>query len=138
MLRVRQRDGPAEITYKPPSSAATHSGHDVIAKQKTNVQLVDAGQADVAHALFTTIGMIELVRVKKARTTFRPPDEEATVVSIDLVTGVGAFVETQVIAADRDGAATHLEGAEQTIGISAFPIVRLPYRDLVMRAHSTA
>ncbi|MGW1740585.1 class IV adenylate cyclase [Nocardia sp. NPDC001965] len=133
-LRVRQRDGSAEITYKPPSSTATHSDHGVIAKQETNVQLAGPGEVGAANALLTAVGMIELVRVEKARTTYRHPDHHDTVVSIDLVAGVGAFVETEVLATDSDGAAAHLEDIEREIGISANPIVRLPYRDLVMRA----
>lgn len=38
-LRVRRRDGFAEVTDKPPSTAATHSAVDVIAKPETNVVL---------------------------------------------------------------------------------------------------
>jgi adenylate cyclase class 2 len=135
-LRVRQRDGSAEITYKPPSNTATHSDRGVIAKRETNVQLADPDQAGSANALLTAVGMIELVRVEKARTTYRRPGHDNTVVSIDLVTGVGAFVETEIIASDSDGAAAHLEDVEQEIGIYANPIVRLPYRDLVMHAQT--
>ncbi|MBF6158978.1 class IV adenylate cyclase [Nocardia cyriacigeorgica] len=137
-LRVRQRDGSAEITYKPPSNTATHSAHGIIAKQETNVQLADPDQAGAANTLLTAVGMIELVRVEKARTTYRRPGHDNTVVSIDLVTGVGAFVETEIIASDSGGAATQLEDIEQAIGISTYPIVRLPYRDLVMRARPWA
>ena len=137
-LRVRQRDGSAEITYQPPSSTATHSEHGVIAKLETNVQLADTGQADPANALLAAVGMVELVRVEKARTTYRPPDRDDTVVSIDIVAGVGAFIETEILAADSDGAAARLEDIEQAIGVSTLPVVWLPYRDLVMRAHARA
>ena len=135
-LRVRQRDGFAEITYKPPSSAATHSEHGVIAKQETNVQLAGPGQAMAANALLEAVGMVELVRVEKARTTYGRPDHDSTTVSIDLLAGVSAFVEIEVLATDSDSAAAHLEDVEQEIDISAHPIVRLPYRDLVMRART--
>lgn len=135
-LRVRQRGGSAEITYKPPSNTATHSEHGVIAKQETNVQLAGPDQAGAANALLAAVGMVELVRVEKARTTYRHPDRDSTAVSIDLVAGVGAFVETEILASDSDGAAAHLEDIEQEIGISANAIVRLPYRDLVMRAQT--
>ncbi|MFI1465446.1 CYTH domain-containing protein [Nocardia carnea] len=135
-LRVRQRGDSAEITYKPPSNTVTHSVSGVIAKQENNVQLADTRQAGAANALLAAVGMVELVRVEKARSTYRHPDCDSTAVSIDLVAGVGAFVETEILASDSDGAAAHLEDIEQTIGISANPIVRLPYRDLVMRAQT--
>lgn len=135
-LRVRQRGDSAEITYKPPSSTATHSDRGVIAKQETNVQLAGTGEAGAASALLKAIGMVELIRVEKARTTYRQPYCDSTAVSIDVVAGVGAFVETEILASDSAGAAAHLEEIEQAIGISANPIVRLPYRDLVMRAQT--
>jgi adenylate cyclase class IV len=86
-----QRGDSAEITYKPPSSTATHSNRGVIAKQETNVQLADTGQAGGANALIAAVGMVELVRVEKARTTYRHPDYDSTAVSIDVVAGVGTF-----------------------------------------------
>ncbi|ONM49862.1 adenylate cyclase [Nocardia donostiensis] len=137
-LRVRHRDGSAEITYKPPSSTVTHSEHGVIAKREINVRLADPGQAGAANALLEAIGLIELVRVDKARTTYRRPGHDDTTISIDILAGVGSFVETEILASDSDSAAAYLEDIEQEVGISADPIVRLPYRDLVMRAHSTA
>ncbi|GGL06209.1 class IV adenylate cyclase [Nocardia jinanensis] len=136
-LRVRQRDGFAEVTYKPPSSTATHSDRDVIAKRETNVHLADTGQADAANALLAAIGMVELVRVEKARTIYRHPDQDETLVSIDIVTGAGAFLETEVLATDSNAAAAHLGNIEHAIGVSTYPVVRLPYRDLVMQACTT-
>ncbi|MEV3964705.1 class IV adenylate cyclase [Nocardia sp. NPDC050193] len=137
-LRVRERDGFAEVTYKPPSTTATHADGDVIAKRETNVRLADADQAGRANALLAAIGMVELVRVEKVRTTYQRPGHAETLISIDIVTGVGAFVETEVLATDSAAAATHLESVDQAIGVSGYPIVRLPYRDLVIQARSTA
>lgn len=135
-LRVRQRDGSAEITYKPPSSTATYSERGVITKREINVRLTDAGQAVAANALLEAVGMVELVRVDKARTTYRRPGHDDTTISIDILAGVGSFVETEILASDGDSAAAHLEDIEQEVGISADPIVRLPYRDLVMHAQA--
>lgn len=136
-LRVRQRDGSAEITYKPPSSTATHSDRGIIAKREINVRLNDADQAGAANALLEAAGMVELVRVDKARTTYRRPGHDDTTISIDILAGVGAFVETEILTTNSEDAATQLENIEQAIGVSTYPIVRLPYRDLVMRAHAT-
>ena len=38
-LRVRQRDGFAEVTYKPATTAATHTENDVIIKPETNLPI---------------------------------------------------------------------------------------------------
>lgn len=133
-LRVRRRDGFAEITYKPPSDAMTHSAADIIYKQETNVALGGADQAAAANQLLTAIGMIELVRVEKARTTYKHPDHDAVVLSIDAVAHAGTFVETEITAADADAATIQLEQIENQLGIADHPVVRLPYRDMVMSA----
>ena len=54
-LRVRERDGFSEITYKPPSTANTHSAGHIIAKSETNVILSSAEQATAANTLSALI-----------------------------------------------------------------------------------
>ena len=132
-LRVRQRDGLAEITYKPASTVDTHSAADIIAKPETNVVLAGPDQATTANTLLAVLGMVRLCRVEKSRTTFRHPDRDDITVVIDLVTGVGAFAETEVLAADPDVAATLLDQVERQLGLAACAVVRLPYRDLVLQ-----
>ncbi|WP_156371371.1 class IV adenylate cyclase [Nocardia arizonensis] len=133
-LRIRQRDGFAEITYKPPSNAGTHSDTDVIAKRETNVSLSGPDQASAANQLLAAIGMVELVRVEKARTIYEHPEHDDIIVAIDAVTHAGTFVETEVTAADTDAATIHLEEVETELGIADYLVVGLPYRDLVMAA----
>ncbi|MBU3063054.1 class IV adenylate cyclase [Nocardia sp. NEAU-G5] len=133
-LRIRRRDGFAEVTYKPPSTSATHSDADVIAKRETNVNLSGPDQADAASQLLEAIGMIQLIRVEKDRTTYRHPEHENIIVSIDSVTHTGTFVETEVTAVDPDAATVHLEEVETELGIADHAVVSLPYRDLVMAA----
>ncbi|WP_433682310.1 class IV adenylate cyclase [Nocardia sp. CA-119907] len=133
-LRIRQRDGFAEITYKPPSNASTHGETDVIAKRETNVTLSSPDQAATANQLLAAIGMVELVRVEKARTLYQHPEHDDIIVSIDTVTHAGTFVETEVTAADTDAATVHLEDVETELGIADHPVVGRPYRDLVMAA----
>ncbi len=133
-LRIRQRDGFAEITYKPPSNAGTHSDADVIAKHETNVSLSSPDQASAANQLLAAIGMVELVRVEKARTLYQHPEHHDTIVAIDAVTHAGTFVETEVTAADTEAATIHLEQIETELGIADNMVVGLPYRDLVMAA----
>lgn len=133
-LRVRHRDGFAEVTYKPPSDAATHNDADVIAKREINVTLSGPDQADTANQLLAAIGMIQLVRVEKARTIYRHPEHDDTIVSIDTVTHAGTYVETEVTAADADAATIHLQEVETQLGLADHQVVSLPYRDLVMAA----
>ncbi|MGH3827074.1 MAG: class IV adenylate cyclase [Pseudonocardiaceae bacterium] len=130
-LRTRQRDGFAEITYKPASTAATHSAADIIAKPETNVILAGPDQAKAANTLLDLLGMVRLCRVEKTRTTFRHPDRNEVTVTIDLITGVGSFVETEVMVDAPDAAAMLLDQVEQQLGLGDCAVVSLPYRDLV-------
>ncbi|MBV7694734.1 class IV adenylate cyclase [Streptomyces sp. TRM70350] len=130
-LRVRQRGDFAEITYKPPSTEATHSIDSVISKPETNVHLVP-GSAEHADQLLENIGMRRLVRVEKHRTTYRHRLHAGVTVSIDTVAGVGAFVETEVVSADSLAAARTVAETETQLGVSDCPIVDLPYRDLAL------
>lgn len=132
-LRVRQRDGFAEITYKPASDPSTHSPDDVISKRETNVALSDADQAEAANHLLTAIGMTCLVRVEKSRARYRHPDRDDVTVNLDTITGVGTFIETEVITVNGNGATTLLEQVEHQLGLTAYPVVSLPYRDLVLQ-----
>lgn len=43
------------------------------------------------------------------------------------------FVETEVIALDAAKAVLFLEETEQNLGVTEYPVVKLPYRDLVLR-----
>ncbi len=133
-LRVRQRDGFAEITYKPASDETTHSSTDVISKPETDVLLRDADQADAANRLMTCIGMITLARVEKDRTLYRHPEREYLTVAVDTIRGIGTFVETEVKASgDVDGVAL-VEEAERQLEVTTCQVVTLPYRDLVRSA----
>ncbi|GIF08856.1 class IV adenylate cyclase [Actinoplanes siamensis] len=136
-LRVRRRDGFAEVTYKPASTSATHSATDVIAKPETNVLLAGPEQAGAASMLLDVLGMVRLCRVEKARETFRHPERDEVTVVVDHVVGVGAFAETEVMATDAAAAASLLGQVEQQLGLDSCPVVRLPYRDLVLH-HDTA
>jgi adenylate cyclase class 2 len=136
-LRVRRRGDFAEITYKPPSTAATHSTDSVISKPETNVHLDSASQAALANQLLENIGMRLLVHVEKHRETYRHALHPDVTVSIDTVAGVGTFVETEVISANVTQAALRVEHVEKELDVADLPIVDLPYRDLTL-AHVAA
>jgi adenylate cyclase class 2 len=131
-LRVRRRGEFAEVTYKPASDSTTHGDDDVVAKVETNVILREGAQAGAAERLLESIGMRELVRVEKARTSYQRPDLPGVTVTIDMVRGVGTFVETEVNRATAAGAAELIEEIEKSLGVYGYPAVALPYRDLVL------
>lgn len=133
-LRVRRRDGFAEVTYKPATTAATRSADGVISKRETNVILADAGQAPLADQLLEAIGMRLLVRVEKHRTAYQHRHFPDVTVSIDTIAGAGSFVETEVMSPDPIAAAELVERVEKELDIADLPTVDLPYRDLAMRA----
>ncbi|MBF6060007.1 hypothetical protein IU500_00175 [Nocardia terpenica] len=99
------------------------------------MHLSGADQAEAAAVLLEAIGMIELARVDKTRTVFRHPHHSDTIIAIDTVAGVGDFVGTEVSATNSGAAALHLEQVERELGIDDYPVVQLPYRDLVMTSH---
>ncbi|MFF4755838.1 CYTH domain-containing protein [Streptomyces sp. NPDC002514] len=132
-LRVRRRGSFAEVTYKPPSTAATHSADSVIAKPETNVHLAAASQAAQADQLREAIGMRLLVRVEKNRTAYSHALHPGITVTIDEVDGVDVFVETEVISVDADAATAAVEQTEKELRVADLPTVDLPYRDLVLR-----
>ncbi|MDA8371613.1 MAG: class IV adenylate cyclase [Nocardiopsaceae bacterium] len=133
-LRVRQRDGRCEVTYKPASNPSTHSVAGVIAKEETNVELADADQAAHANRLLEVLGMVFLARVEKSRTHYRNPRQPELTVVLDTVTGVGTFVETEIVSAwPREEVIRRLDEIECRLGLDSCPVVSLPYRDLVLQ-----
>lgn len=133
-LRVRRRGSFAEVTYKPPSTAATHSTDSVISKPETNVHLATASQAAQADQLLEAIGMRPLVRVEKNRTSYSHALHPGVTVAIDKVTGAGVFVETEAISVDAEAAAAAVEQTEKDLHITDLATVDLPYRDLVLQS----
>lgn len=132
-LRVRQRDGFAEVTYKPASTLATSSEAGVVAKVETNVLLAGEGQAEEANRLLFMLGMVELARVEKRRTMWHPEGSDHVTVAVDEITGVGSFLEVEVMSRSTTLANGILTAVEGELGVAELPVVRLPYRDLVMR-----
>src|SRR5690606_17176524 len=115
------------------STAGTHSAADIIAKPETNVILAGPEQAAGANTLLDVLGMVRLCRVEKSRTAFRHPDRDDVTVVIDRITGVGTFIETEVMSTAAESAAALLDQVEQQLGLTDCAVVRLPYRDLVLQ-----
>ena len=132
-LRVRERDGFAEVTYKPATSHATSTNDGVIMKPETNLSIAP-NSAATAKQLLANLGMIELVTVTKFRRTFTSAAYPNTVVAIDEIMDVGTFIETEVTLADKAVALQTVDKLERLLDIDTLPLATKPYRDMCMKA----
>ena len=132
-LRVRERDGFAEVTYKPATSHATSTNDGVIMKPETNLSIAP-NSAATAKQLLANLGMIELVTVTKFRRTFTSAAYPNTVVAIDEIMDVGTFIETEVTLADKAVALQTFDKLERLLDIDTLPLATKPYRDMCMKA----
>ena len=128
-LRIRQRDGFAEMTYKPATTAATHTKNDVIIKPETNlpIQLEDVM---TAKQLLTNLGMVRLVEVNKYRRSFQSPDFPQATVAIDEIKDAGTFVEVEVLSDDETSALAMISDIETKLDLESAEVVTRPYRDI--------
>ena len=130
-LRVRQRDGFAEVTYKPATTAATHTENDVIIKPETNLP-IQPGDAAIAKQLLANLGMVRLVEVNKYRRSFQSSDFPQATVAIDEIKNTGTFVEVEVLSDDETSALVMISDIETKLGLDSAEVVTRPYRDICM------
>ena len=102
-LRIRQRDGFAEVTYKPATTTATHTKNNVIIKPETNLP-IQPEDAATAKQLLANLGMVQLVEVNKYRRSFQSSDFPQATVAIDEIKDAGTFVEVEVLSDDENSA----------------------------------
>ena len=130
-LRIRQREGFAEVTYKPATTAATHTKNDVIIKPETNLP-IQPGDAAIAKQLLANLGMVKLVEVNKHRQSFQSPNFPKATVAIDEIKNAGTFVEVEVLSDDETGALAIISDIETKLCLDSSEIITLPYRDICM------
>lgn len=130
-LRIRQRDGFAEVTYKPATTTATHTKNDVIIKLETNLP-IQPGDAAIAKQLLANLGMVLLVEVDKYRRSFRSSDFPQATVAIDEIKDAGTFVEVEVLSDDENSALAMISEIETKLGLGSAEVVTRPYRDICM------
>lgn len=53
-------------------------------------------------------------------------------IAIDDISGAGIFIETEIIAEDKESALRLIEDVETRIGVQGFEIITQPYRDICM------
>ena len=128
-LRIRQRDGFAEVTYKPATTAATHTENDVIIKPETNLP-IQPGDAAIAKQLLANLGMVRLVEVDKYRRSFQSSDFPQATVAIDEIKDAGTFVEVEVLSDDENSALAMISDIETKLGLDSAEVVTRPYRDI--------
>ena len=130
-LRIRQRDGFAEVTYKPATTAATHTKNNVIIKPETNLP-IQPGDAATAKQLLANLGMVQLVEVNKYRRSFQSSDFPQATVTIDEIKNTGTFVEVEVLSDDETSALAMISDIEAKLGLESAEVVTRPYRDICM------
>ena len=130
-LRIRQRDGFAEVTYKPATTIATHTKNDVIIKPETNLP-IQPESATAAKQLFANLGMVKLVEVNKYRRSFQSSDFPQATVAIDEIKDAGTFVEVEVLSDDDTSALAMISDIETKLGLDSAEVVTRPYRDICM------
>lgn len=130
-LRIRQRDGFAEVTYKPTTTAATHTENDVIIKPETNLP-IQPGDAAIAKQLLANLGMVQLVEINKYRRSFQSSDFPQATVAIDEIKDAGTFVEVEVLSDDETSALAIINDIETKLGLESAEVVTRPYRDICM------
>ena len=129
-LRIRQRDGFAEVTYKPATTIATHTKNDVIIKPETNLPIQPRDVA-IAKQLLANLGMVKLVEVNKYRRSFQSPNFPKATVAIDEIKNAGTFVEVEVLSDDETGALAMINDIETKLDLSSAEVVTRPYRDIL-------
>ncbi len=134
-LRIRQRDGFAEVTYKPATTTATHTANDVIIKSETNLP-IRPGDAAIAKQLLTNLGMVRLVEVNKYRRSFQSSDFPQATVAIDEIKDAGTFVEVEVLSDDDTSALAMISDIETKLDLESAKVVTRPYRDICMGLQS--
>ena len=130
-LRIRQRNGFAEVTYKPATTTATHTKNDVIIKPETNLP-IQPGDAAIAKQLLANLGMVQLVEVKKYRRSLQSPNFPKVTVAIDEIKNAGTFAEVEVLSDDKTSALAIISDIETKLGLESAEVVTRPYRDICM------
>ena len=128
-LRIRQRDGFAEVTYKPATTTATHTANDVIIKPETNLP-IQPGDAAIAKRLLANLGIVQLVEVNKYRRSFQSSDFPQATVAIDEIKDAGTFVEVEVLSDDETSALAMISEIETKLGFESAEVITRPYRNI--------
>ncbi len=108
-MRVRVENSKAVITYKGPKLEG---------RSKTRYEAeTSIGDPSVAGDIFTRLGFQEVRRVEKERSLY---ELGGITICLDRVTGLGDFVEIEVLGEDREAAEKELFRVAGELGITDF------------------
>lgn len=130
-LRIRERDGFAEVTYKPASTKNTRSNDGIVIKPETDLP-IDVTDVPVAKRLLLSLDMVELVEVSKYRQIFLSPKWPNVTVALDTIKGAGLFIEVEVMGENQAAAIEMINNVEEVLQLTDNPIITKPYRDICM------
>lgn len=128
-LRIRERDGHLELTYKGPTTKEMNDKKQFW-KQEINIP-IGSSKKDV-QILLESLGFKKVVEVAKERESFILDNQE---IEIDYVKNAGWFVEIEAIINNpkkRQGALDKNIVLLRKIGVDDKNIVEKPYRDIVL------
>lgn len=117
-LRLRDRNGALELTYKGPNESQT-----LKSRIEHNVLV-----ADDPSAMLAALGFVASAELEKHRETWRWED---VLVTLDAL-ACGRFVEVEALAAERADAEVRVASAMQTLGLEG-PTIRESYLRLLER-----
>ena len=132
-LRIRERDGFCEITYKPATTAKTHTAENVIIKPETNLPIQPSDTA-TAKQLLANLGMVKLVEFNKRRRVFQASNFPNVTVAIDEIKSAGVFVEVEVLSTNKSAGLELIGEVERKLELDDAKIITRPYRDICMDA----
>ena len=119
-LRLRKRGGSAELTYKGPRMPASSAK----AREELTVSL---GDALSTSRILERLGFRELLSITKKRTTYRL---DALRVDVDVVEGLGQFVELEILTEDVAKAEKLLDAARKELPLGTE--VKRTYLELLL------
>jgi adenylate cyclase, class 2 len=125
-LRMRDRDGELELTYKGPRLVA-----DAKVREEWNVP-VNADPTPLLAALGFEAG----VMLRKHRESWSLPG--GVHVSLDTLEGLGTFVEVEVVAEDPVAAAAQVARWLDGLGLAGLPQTIDSYLEMALRAGAAA
>lgn len=128
-LRIREREGFCEITYKPATTAETHTSKNVIVKPETNLP-IQPSDAATAKQLLANLGMVKLVEVNKHRRVFQASNFLNVTVAIDEIKNAGIFVEVEVLSTNKSAGLELIGEVERKLELDDAKIITRPYRDI--------
>jgi len=126
-LRLRHDGDELRVTWKGPKL-------DPPRKTREEIEFALATDGDTAALLFERLGFRAVATVAKRRVEWRlPGPDDAVVVSIDDVEGLGRFCEVEVAAEDVASGRRALDGALRRLGLADAAPIAESYLELLLR-----